>query len=125
MSTPIMTDHYMMTVVDGVGVIETRCTGPRNTLHVAPLTWMAASLMGMGPKSFLITWLELNGAVTKARAFSPGGGQPRMSLCIDFQGKSTQEEIARWIADRLQCPGLIAQAFSLGLLEYYEKVVDK
>lgn len=119
---PILTDSYLMSIDRGVGVIETRCRGPRNTVHIAPLTWMGAAMFGLGPHAYLVTFLELDGQMTHAGANQrEPGARDRVSLCMAGAGQ-TESAVRDWVKKRIVCNDWVANAFTQGILDYLERI---
>lgn len=119
---PILTDSYLMSIDRGVGVIETRCRGPRNTVHIAPLTWMGSAMFGLGEHGYLVTFLELEGQMTHAGSGTrDAGARDRISLCMTGTGQ-TETAIFDWVKKRIMCNDWVAKSFTQGILDYLERI---
>jgi len=121
-SKHFITDTCLVVVDGSGGTVQTRGSGPRFTMHIAALDWLAASLYGMGPQSYLITWLEVGGVV-KAGSGPQG---PRISMTLSVASFIPRvENLQQWIQDRLPCTKDQAIEMALGLSLFFEKVRDE
>lgn len=118
-SQHFITDTFLVVLYGCSGTVQTRSAGPRFTLHIAPMDWLSASLYGLGPHTYLITWLEVSGVV-KAGSGPLG---PRISMTLSTGGGIPKlHHLQQWIQDKLSCTKDQAIEMAMGLLYFFERI---
>lgn len=116
---PVAAEHfsrpdYILVVDGGVATIQTKGVGGGFTLHITPLDWLACSLFGIGPRAYMVTWLQTGGVVHAGTG--PRG--PRPSMTFDVTPSLAESQFFDWIRSRIQCSEEAARAQARGLCHF-------